>query len=154
MADRALLPVQGALTLRDYFAAHAPIEIPGWFSTWFRANYEPQPAAPSVDAWALTAVAREYAMRWAMDPRYSGASNELAEQFKTRHRPGPGNDHAPSDLLGLRSYQQAHEAWRKTLTRWENELYIDTLVSWRWTYAHAMCASAGAAPLPNDPFTD
>jgi hypothetical protein len=104
------------MTLREYFAAHAP-EVPGTFL----GRYLPYqgPAAPNTRD--LGERDRKIAENWLLDPCY-----ELA---------GHG------EVLG--KFQEQYDAHQEAKAQHENQSQIQRMIAWRWHYADLMIAARG-----------
>lgn len=114
------------ITAREYFAAHAPTDIPDWF---------PAPQEPVVRIPDRLSMAQA-------DPRYGNLSNEGKERLRQWLRDGcydlPGAAGELGEAVNVRHAEllaQAQEADRERARR--------RFIGWRWTYADMMLGMAG-----------
>lgn len=104
-------PIYDGMTLLDYFAAHAPDEVPAWFDPEFQ---EPHPVMPD---------ARE------LPPNLRRTGEEIARGNYVLHEDDPPEIIEFDRLMGEYRAQSARRTVRYRLYR---------LASWRWFYAVQM----------------
>lgn len=102
------------MTRRDYFAAHAPIEIP----TWFEHPEPPKNIPPKPDFAALDPAHQSIVRDWQEDPCF-----DLPEE--------------------LTWYAEKWTAYQKARADWNDENDAARFFHWRWYYADRMLV-AGA----------
>lgn len=100
------------MTLRDYFATHAPTSIPIWF-THVEPSKDNLPAMP--DHLQLDEVHQKIARDWEEDPVY-----DLPEE--------------------LTWYGEKVFAYRHAWALWRDENSAARFFQWRWHYADGMLA--------------
>lgn len=111
------------MTLREYFAAHAPTEIPTWFvHVEPTRNYPPMPDINEVSREADD-VHRKIALDWQHDPCF-----EL-------------EDHTP-ELKWYSDEVKAHRAGREA---WREQDIRARYFQWRYAYADGMLEFGGAS---------
>lgn len=112
-----MLHTAEAMSLRDYFAAHAPA-VPDWFEPTM-PEAPKHPALESADAWGLTDDQRELARQWRLDPHWDA-------------------DETDSALLpfceAFRDYWDASAGFQDEKTR-------QRLAQWPWFYADMVLAN-------------
>lgn len=113
---------RGGMTLRDYFAAHAPVEIPQWFQI---TDFPPLPAEPAVPE-GLSERGAKLARDWRNDPIFE-LSNYAAD-----------NELPASDEPLLAAYASAMEAWWDAKEEHGRDKEAARFFSWRWHYAAMM----------------
>lgn len=104
---------QLGMTLRDWLAAHAPVEPQGWFDP----AMPPKPKAPhrAVDpSWGFSREQQDIAGAWTRDPNYDidAEANSPFYEF----------------CQAWRQYWDEHSAWER---EWKKQLYV------QWPYAWA-----------------
>lgn len=102
---------QEGATLRDYFAAKAPKNIP----FWFKCNFASEPQYPCLEE--LPEELRSEAQDWLSDPIFD---------FSFEHG------------IKLVEFQARHEMARIAHEAWETECRKIRYFSWRYYYADAM----------------
>lgn len=103
------------MTLRDYFAARAPAEIPDWFT-----HVEPSKAFPPMpDYTKLDETHQKIALDWQSDPVF-----DLPEE--------------------LTWYGEKVKAHREGKRAWAILDRRERYVQWRWAYADMMLAGRGS----------
>ena len=108
------------MSLRDYFAAHAPAEIPTWFYDGFVKKEYDGPAMPDPDA-VENISDRDMCIEWMRDPVF-----DLPEH--------------------LRRFQNAVKAHRQAMDRHRSDEHARVYIAWRWAYADAMLAARELQP--------
>jgi hypothetical protein len=113
------------LTMRDYFAANAPAEIPDWF----RHEEPPRDYPPQPD-WRdiKDREQAEIAANWLSDGCY-----DLPES--------------------LRWFAAAVKQHRDSREQWGRENAAERFFQWRWHYADMMIASRAESVLHAEPST-
>lgn len=110
------------ITRLDYFAAHAPAEIPHWFAP------EPDPytgpAAPVIPSDASDED-RLMLESWMKDPCF-----DLPEQFEW--------------------FEKAWEEHREAVRRHNEFQVVDRYLAWRWAYAEMMLGMREVYVTPDD----
>lgn len=100
----------GGITVRDWFAAHAPTEIPRWF------QYQPSTPRPE------------------LPDKYK----ELDDKQRRELEAGDGwpeEGEASDEVVAFANRMRvAHEAQE----RWERKRDADRFIAWRWHYADLM----------------
>lgn len=120
---------------RDYFAAHAPADIPAWFQHADRTR-DPRP----VPTGALVAYGDRIVAYWTDD-----AGIDLADFLDT--------DDALACVEAV-AYQKQIQAWWTAEHARQRENLIGRMAAWRWTWANAMLRAEPdlpAGPTPPDP---
>lgn len=115
--------MQGELgmTLRDYFAAHAPVAPDS-----FQCKKPPQPARPkTVDKAFQNDRLRRLASDYRRDPCFE--LSEMGETLKERE--------------GLRQFQLAQDSYASACELWRKAFETYRQIEWRWFYADAMLAA-------------
>lgn len=109
-AEVEVSPDQPGMSLRDYFAAHAPTDIPDWFK-----HREPVKYYPDCPHWSTLPNEdhREIARSWIDDPCY-----DLPDE--------------------LRWFQEKFEAYQDAAIAWREQDALERYIQWRWHYADAM----------------
>lgn len=114
---------QDGMSLRDYFAAKAPAEIPHWFQTAYQ-DPTPEPVAPTLKA--DDADVQQLCDDWRQDPYF-----DLYDRRRVFH---------PHQVEFLRRYEGAWKAYWQERIAWQNQREIDMYFAWRWYYADCMLA--------------
>jgi hypothetical protein len=111
-------PEARGMTLRDYFAARAPAEIPAWY------DYRPRdPRPPNVPPFQmLPAYLLEAARAWINDPCY-----DLQDTASV------GDDKAL-----LRAFTEAWDEQKLALEIYDAQKKVGRYFAWRWYYADMM----------------
>jgi hypothetical protein len=100
------------MRLRDYFAAHAPLEVPEWFR-----HVEPKKNfPPDADVEDLDETHRKLARDWRHDPCFD----------------------LPEEIAWWGEKVKAHRAAR---SEWFEADVRARFIQWRWAYADAMLAA-------------
>jgi hypothetical protein len=106
----------GGMTLRDYFAAHAPAEIPTWFThVELAKTFPPMPEVEELD---------ETHHKIAGDWRRDGCFD------------------LPEEIAWWGEKVVAHRTGKAS---WEDLNRRERYVQWRWAYADMMLAERGGA---------
>jgi hypothetical protein len=125
--------VPQGMTLRDYFAAHHSMPIPGWFRHVPPAkDYEPKPKY-----WDLPEACRDIAAAWVEDPCYDLVGDNL-------------DSVSQDDLLALRDFV---EKWDRHIVGHRAWFCADKaarLAQWAWHYADAMLAARNQQPAEDE----
>ena len=101
------------MSLRDYFAAHAPESVPGWF------KHEPpaEAALPERPSWQqVDSIHQHLVMQWQEDPCF-----DLPEE--------------------LSWFEEKHKAYAAAETGYRHANYWARMTQWRFAYADAMLAT-------------
>lgn len=101
-------------TLRDYFAAHAPSEIPSWFDEYKEIKAPSKPTPPP----HATPEQRRTAAFWIGDPCYDLEGDPILEQF-----------------------QRDYAAWVKKVHEVSRLNKSARYIAWRWYFADQMLSA-------------
>lgn len=101
----------GGMTLRDYFATHAPLDIPSWFEHVPPAKDVP----PMPDHTTLDAAHQQIAISWQKDPCF-----DLPEEIKW--------------------FGDKVKAHRDAKAAWSDANYAARTFQWRYAFADGMLA--------------
>lgn len=132
------------MTLREYFAAHAPTVQP-----WFLPTMPPEPTSPPDEPsfpadFSARAEDRNYiinlARKWKRDPCFDLVDAEsLSCLPETRDYQNGLLAHACEELD---NYETAWKAYWKADSEWHSEFEKQRLIQWPWAYADAVLAAA------------
>jgi hypothetical protein len=128
---------QDGMGLRDYFAAHAPSEIP----EWFEHDYE----AEEIDApqWSTLPLHLQQAARdWINDPSFDLAEMLDADEYET--------DEYSKDYGALSAFETHWREYRIKLSVRSATNKIARYVQWPWAYADLMLAERTNVPAPSE----
>lgn len=106
------------MTLRDWFATHAPAEIPFWF------KHTPLPRPAPAPGWDTLAT----------DEHKETARNWLASEDREI-------DELPDEL---RPWGESVLAASVAIADWQQANNVAAFIQWRWAYADAMIAQRAA----------
>ena len=109
------------MTLRQYFAARAPHQIPEWFAP----TGPSMPKAPDLPA--LGDKARSFLMNWKADPIFD--LGPAADEW-LQHALISIEDHA-----ALRVYEPAWTAYVDAHAAWERDRLRQRIAQWPWAWA-------------------
>jgi hypothetical protein len=128
--DEKLVFDHVGVTVRDYFAAHAPA-VPDWF-----VYREPNPPTPPP-----AADLDDFDAKWARDI----SSDDCPEESLNHH------DVKPERAAKIRDYARVYGAyWTARLAHLDRQA-INRIVAWRYAYADAMLAARGDAGMISPP---
>jgi hypothetical protein len=124
------------MTLRDYFAAHAP-DMPAWYDAANPPTRYPR-AMPEVDR------PHDF-VEW--DEGDDGAGRVTRLSLVARWRsPEPAGGRVAWNLpQSLAAYQAQFEAWRAARDRWDRAEAGRRYFAWRYAYADGMLEARGDA---------
>lgn len=118
--DCGITEEQDGMTLRDYFAAHAP-PVP----YWFEPNMPGKPKLSSAKDYPFSKAAMEAIRDWVHDPCYDV---EEAAGF------------TPADVETLARFKTNQKEEIAARVKWNLTRELQKSVQWRWQYADAMLA--------------
>lgn len=125
--DDRLGPPMGGMSLRDYFAAHAP-DVP---APWFEPTMPPKPSEPPI-ATDLNEESRRTLRSWVSDPIFDldHAANELRDANKI----------SETGHTALVTYERDYTAYRRACDAWEQVHAKQTDVQWPYAWADLQLA--------------
>jgi hypothetical protein len=112
------------MSVREYFAAHAPHGIPDWFKPEMADAPNPPTLRPCSDQ------AVRLAENWRSDPCY-----DLDDAARER------TDLSRMDLQSLRAYEHAMRVYRAARQLWEEERERQKVAQWPWAWADLVLVS-------------
>lgn len=122
------------ISQRDFFAAHAPVEIPEWFKV--KAN--PAPTRPTAKEFTNDRLLAEYLDGWAKDPEFSPLDILNASEFSKRE---DRRELGQKVVLFQTAVENYYHAKQQHTEHQKSARYF----AWRWAYADGMIAAEGGA---------
>lgn len=129
------------MTLRDWFASHAPAEIP----KWFEVEADPLPAKPDPQAFGFGGEHLRAAQQWMRDDAGADLISFMPSHDGLRMPKSMHWDPYPQSLIEqCRQFQAACRAWSQTVADQQRNHQVKKYFAWRWYYAQQMLAARAA----------
>lgn len=121
---------QPGMTMRDYFAAHAPTEIPDWFYEAGGVKTGNRGKPPEIPSWKdLPIHLQNFAKEWQLDPCQYDLTDIKSENL------------TDADMMRLDKFQSSVFEANENRIKWVREAREAVYISWRWYYADMMIAA-------------